>query len=354
MKRLISMILAVMMVVTLGVMPAAAIEHESHFIEFTGAIDGQISLGEATVGVSYSYPFQTERCSGIAQESLSFSSPDLERLSIGLSLTPAGLITGTPSAAGEYEFEVEVRGTCSDDPTETPVVETVTCTLTVGPHAHSLDFDYEQMDDHDGDDADVDLSESIVGQEYNYQLKYISCDHATDIVFSAEEDYMDGTRRLPDGLEFDTETGIISGTPEEGTEGVYRITFLVEGKAPRPDGEEFETLMNSAVFYLTVLPESDGSEMITWEIPYTKRVVRGGRKNPGPQTFTLEIYEIGNTSATAPIQILDGTNTIHTDGTQSEYSGVLKVKSTKYTLTEGFKVREKNEGAERWTYSDAF
>ena len=350
MKRIFSMVLAVMLVITLGALPAAAIEHERHFIEFTDAIGGQISLGEATVGVSYSYPFQTERCSGISEETLSFSSPELEELPINLSLTPAGAITGTPSAAGEYEFQVTVTGTCSEQP-DTPVTGTVTCTLTVAEHAHLMTFDNEQMTPHEGSDADFDILDAVVGQPYSYQLKCKSCDHMSDIGFISEEDPDPAavTKRLPDGLSFDAETGIISGTPEEGTEETYTIKFGVEGKVNSAGGE-LETIGDSANFRLVVRP---APVTITWRIPYTKQVVRGGSRNPGPQTFTLEIFDAEVSGATDQITIYGDTGSIDTTGA-GYYPGHVSVTAPADALEEGFQVREKSGSAAHWTYSNAF
>lgn len=207
--------------------------------------------------------------------------------------------------------------------------------------AEHTDHFIKFLDSNGEESSTIILPPATVGREYSYTIGTSSCG---DFPISFELDSGD----LPDGLTLNTD-GTISGTPTTPTEDAIELLINANGSCPEDDsGYEIGVEAN---FYLTVQP---APEMITWRIPYTKRVVRGGRKNPGPQTFTLEIYAIGNSSATAPIEILDGTDTIHTDGTQSEYSGVLKVRSTQYTLSEGFKVREKNEGAERWTYSDAF
>ena len=57
MKRLISMILAVMLIATLGVLPVCAAEHTDHFIKFldsNGEESSAIILPPATVGREYS------------------------------------------------------------------------------------------------------------------------------------------------------------------------------------------------------------------------------------------------------------------------------------------------------------
>jgi len=207
--------------------------------------------------------------------------------------------------------------------------------------AEHTDHFIKFLDSGSEESSTIILPTATVGREYSYTINTSSCG---DFPIAFELDRGD----LPDGLTLNTD-GTISGTPTTPTEDAIELLISASGSCPENDSGY--GIGVEANFYLTVQP---APEMITWEIPYTKRVVRGGNRNPGPQTFTLEIYDIGNSSATVPIEIIDGTDTIHTDGTQSEYTGVLKVKSTEYTLTEGFKVREKREGAEHWTYSDGF
>ena len=102
MKRIFSMILAVMMVVVLGVLPAGADgeegqEHE-HFIRFTGEINEENTgyvLPDATVGEEYKYQIGVETCEHIDPDSIRFQL-DSETMPAGLTVNESGLISGTP------------------------------------------------------------------------------------------------------------------------------------------------------------------------------------------------------------------------------------------------------------------
>ena len=93
----------------------------------------------------------------------------------------------------------------------------------------------------------------------------------------------------------------------------------------------------------------------TIKIPFTKVVKLGGNTAPDKQTFELEIFEIGN-SNTSEYANVTYTAKVETDGAKI-YNGELVISGpadeiVQYT-NEGFYVREKNTGADKWTYSDA-
>lgn len=230
MKRLISMMLAVMLIATLGVLPVCAAEHTDHFIRFldsNGEESSTITLPPATVGRQYSYTISTSSC-------------------------------------GNF------------------------------PIAFELD---------DGD--------------------------------------------LPDGLTLNTD-GTISGTPTTSTEEA--IELLINAKGSCPENNLGYEITAEATFHLTVQP---APEMITWRIPYTKRVVRGGSRTPGPQTFTLEIFDVGVSNLADQVTISGDTGSIATNGA-GDYPGIVSVTAPANALDEGFKVREKFGNAAHWTYSDVF
>ena len=182
---------------------------------------------------------------------------------------------------------------------------------------------------------------------YNYQIPYKVCDHVVpveEITFSIAED------ALPEGLTFDSETGTISGTPDSRTLGIYTMEISLTGPAPWVGADAHLSTRNT--FYLTVQPESDEPEMITWRIPYIKQVVRGGSRNPGSQTFTLEIFDVGYELLEDQVTIVGNTGKIDTNGS-GDYPGHVSVTAPANALEEGFKVREKDGNAARWTYSDA-
>ena len=99
MKRVFSMILVLMMVVTLGALPVAAI-HDSHSIKFVdesgASISGPIPL-EATEEQEFTHTFAVLKCGGDGTYGVTFgvdvgsSLPDWLRLD-----SDTGKITGTP------------------------------------------------------------------------------------------------------------------------------------------------------------------------------------------------------------------------------------------------------------------
>lgn len=344
MKRIFSFALAAMMTIAMGVLPAFAEPHDDHYIKF--AEGDSITLPEATEGEAYSYALDPEKCGEFDITAVAVSEEDLPT---GLSVASAGGISGIPAAAGTYEFDIEVTGQCPEDPASARLTKTVTCSLTVAEpavHAHKMYFDKELMDEH-ADGHGFDLPPATVGQPYEYELKYTACEHMGNITFSANEDLVDPTRCLPGGLSLDLNSGKISGTPAPDTEGDYVVELQVEGRWGEGEGTP---IANTNTFYLTVQPEQ---RVVTWRIPYTKRVVRGGSRNPGSQTFELEIFGVGVGLLEDQVTIFGNTGIIDTNGS-GDYLDYVSVVAPANALEEGFKVKEKDGNAARWTYSDAF
>lgn len=113
MKRLISMMLAVMLIATLGVLPVSAAGHTDHFIKFLDS-DGQeslaITLPTATVGREYNYAIRTRSC-GDFPITFQLDGGDLPA---GLTLNTDGTISGTPTAptADAIELLINANGSC--------------------------------------------------------------------------------------------------------------------------------------------------------------------------------------------------------------------------------------------------
>lgn len=194
--------------------------------------------------------------------------------------------------------------------------------------------------DSDGQESStINLPEATVGREYNYAIRTRSCG---DFPITFQLDGGD----LPAGLTLNTD-GTISGTPTAPTADEIELIINASGSCPDDAGPEFEV---EATFKLTVQP---APEMITWRIPYTKQVVRGGSRTPGPQTFTLEIFDVGVSHLADQVTISGDTGSIATNGA-GDYPGIVSVTAPADALDEGFKVREKSGNAAHWTYSDVF
>lgn len=183
------------------------------------------------------------------------------------------------------------------------------------------------------------LPEAVVGESYDYTIQIDQCSDFA-VTFTLD------SGALPNGLTLNTD-GTISGTPTTPTEDAIELLINANGSCPEDDsGYEIRVEAN---FYLTVQP---APEMITWRIPYTKRVVRGGSRNPGSQTFTLEIFDVGVSGAADQVAISGDTGSIATNGS-GDYQNYVSVTAPADALDEGFKVREKPGSAAHWTYSDA-
>ncbi len=205
--------------------------------------------------------------------------------------------------------------------------------------AEHTDHFIKFLDSNGEESSTITLPPATVGQEYSYTIGTSSCG---DFTIAFELDSGD----LPDGLTLNTD-GTISGTPTTPTEDAIELLINANGSCPEDDsGYEIGVEAN---FYLTVQP---APEMITWRIPYTKRVVRGGSRNPGPQTFTLEIFDVGVSYAADQVTISGDTGSIATNGS-GDYQNYVSVTAPADALDEGFKVREKPGNAAHWTYSDA-
>ena len=136
--------------------------------------------------------------------------------------------------------------------------------------------------------------------------------------------------------------GILTGTKQER---VYKINLAVQGNkgkyAPLTFVNELEAFGEDAEVIL--------------EIPFTKIVEQTGKKVPGQQTFEFEVYGFGVSGAEDKVKLT--ANTIETNG-KGNFEGTLELtlkESDLYEhglLSEGFFVREKNDSADGWTYSD--
>ena len=93
----------------------------------------------------------------------------------------------------------------------------------------------------------------------------------------------------------------------------------------------------------------------TVAIPFTKTVKLGGNTAPGKTDFTLEIFDIGN-GTEANYKDVTYTAAVTTTGAGS-FDGKLIISGPSENVSdfvsEGFYVREVNDGLPKWTYSDA-
>lgn len=188
------------------------------------------------------------------------------------------------------------------------------------------------------------LPEAVVGESYDYTIQIDQCSDFA-VTFTLDYDY----GALPSGLTLNTD-GTISGTPTTPTDEGSPSTFLIKVVANEECGDSGVKPSAEIEVSITVQP---APATITWRIPYTKRVVRGGSRNPGSQTFTLEIFDVGISDTADQVTISGDTGSIVTNGS-GDYPGYVSVMAPAGALDEGFKVREKSGNAAHWTYSNAF
>ena len=182
------------------------------------------------------------------------------------------------------------------------------------------------------------LADGLVGAPYNDKIEWKSEHYdgsgSCDVVFMLDEN----SDPLPDGLTLN-EDGTISGTPT--TAGEYKI--LVNAM-PKVENEHSGFL--GAEHEYTIKINNTASVVI----PFTKVVQQGGNTAPGAATFQFELYDFG---FSGDFQYEVTGNTVATNGAGT-YCGriVINVPENELgNLSEGFMVREVNDGRANWTYA---
>lgn len=150
------------------------------------------TLPGGTVGQPYNETLQATGGIGILTWTLSGGS-----LPAMLSLSPAGVISGTPTNTGTANFTVRVTDTLNQSDTQALSIA-VSAALAI---------------------TTTSLPDAEVGKSYNRTLQ--SSGGVAPFNWSV-------TPPLPNNLSLTPETGRISGTPEAGTDGVYTLTFTVQ------------------------------------------------------------------------------------------------------------------------------
>ena len=121
-----------------------------------------------------------------------------------LSLSPGGVISGTPTTAGTGNFTVTVTDTLNQSDTQSLSIA-VSAALAITTDS---------------------LPAAREGDSYRRTLQRSG--GVAPFTWSV-------TPPLPDGLSLDPSTGEITGTPATGTEGTYDLSFAVQdSSAPTP------------------------------------------------------------------------------------------------------------------------
>ena len=164
---------------------------------------------------------------------------------------------------------------------------------------------------------------------------------------------------------------------KSGTDTVawYSKTFLLKEKNDGKPGWTYSTADYALTFWYDIEDNSmelnlhqPGNDVYyskaeftntysstSYELPFTKTVKQGGNTAPGKEKFALEIFDVGVSSMEAHAKDLY-TATVTPTGAGT-YDGKLIISGpadqVEALLCEGFYVREKDRGADHWTYDDA-
>jgi hypothetical protein len=180
------------------------------------AITSTSPLPAGTQNSPYSFQFQSS--GGIAPRTWTVISGTLP---VGLTLSSAGLLSGTPTGTGTAGFTVQVTDSCSTSQNATLVVS-----LTINPAPIPLQITTPSP-----------LPPGTVGQAYSVQMAATggTPPYGTWIVSSGA---------LPSGLTLNTSTGVISGTPTLAQ--VTTPTIQVQDSVPNTASKPFSITINVA------------------------------------------------------------------------------------------------------------
>jgi hypothetical protein len=234
----------------------------------------------------------------------------------GLTLSPAGVLSGTPTAAGSFPFTV----TATDSKSASETSGTLTLTVMAGPGISPASLPAGKL----GDPYAPTLSGTGGRPGYTFSL----------------------TGGLPAGVKFNNSTGAFSGTPGPGTAGSYPITVQVTDSAGGSFTQGYTIVIvsqapvvNSAtlpqgevtVAYSTTLTESGGAgPNFTWSLatgsgplpagvslspagvisgtptqsgsfPFSVQVTDSASMTSAPQAFTLTVIGGLSITTTSPL-----------------------------------------------------
>lgn len=136
----------------------------------------------------------------------------------------------------------------------------------------------------------------------------------------------------------------------EQSDGSYAYKFF---EATNSDG--VYTTVNSDPLSAMSFTNTYTEDTATVEIPFVKTVKLGGEVAPGKQDFELEIVGASGNPRDFTGEGVSYTATVSTNGA-GEYEGKLVITgpgdAVNNLVAEEFCVREKNTGADKWTYDD--
>ena len=132
----------------------------------------------------------------------------------------------------------------------------------------------------------------------------------------------------------------------------YRVIFEINNTTGKPVQTFY---LNDEVVSEMTFTNIYTENLATVEVPFTKTVKLGGNRAPGKTDFTLDIFKVGNGNK-GEYEDVTYTAVVTTKGA-GDYDGKLIISGPATQvgefISEGFFVREVNDGLPKWTYSDA-
>lgn len=221
--------------------------------------------------------------------------------------------------------------------------------------------------------------EDVVNEgETKHDLAYYGIELLDDLTIStATGNTVEKTLRfkLP-ASDFAEHHWIPSGNSGSEEIARYRKVFLLTEQNDGKTGWEYSTKSYELVFTYDMrdgdmdldvyLPGTDAREsakftniytenLTTVEVPFTKTVKLGGHAGPGKTDFTIAVCDV-NAHDLSYYTGVKYTATVTTNGA-GDYDGKLIISGpagkVSEFVSEGFYVREVNDGLPKWTYSDA-
>lgn len=133
----------------------------------------------------------------------------------------------------------------------------------------------------------------------------------------------------------------------------YRVIFEINNTT----GEPVQTFyLNDEVVSEMTFKNIYTENLRTVEVPFTKTVKLGGNRAPGKTDFTIAVCDVNNAHDLSYYPDVTYTATVTTTGA-GNYDGKLIISGPATQvgefISEGFFVREVNDGLPKWTYSDA-